>query len=164
MCLALSLSLALALSLFITISIYASLYIFLTLSNTGSGGLTAALSVHNICLPIISELGTTTLKNQILPSVISGNQTCCLGITEPSGGSDVANMTTTATFDSATNEYIINGEKTYITGGMNADYITLASRSPSGISIFAVDTNNTITKKGLSRTELHKTGWWCVSN
>ena len=134
------------------------------LCRAGSGGLVAALSVHNIALPPILALGSNELKALVLPQVLAGEKTASLGITEPGGGSDVANMSTVARFDGrgeTTGEYIVNGEKTLITGGVEADYITLAVRTggkgPSGISLLCVDGDT----PGLSRTELQKTGWWC---
>ena len=131
------------------------------LCRTGSGGLVAALSAHNISLPPVVALGSEDLKRKVVPSVIAGEKTMSLGVTEPSGGSDVANMETHARLEG--NHYIVNGSKTYITGGMEADYITLAVRTgkpgsgPAGISLLCVEKDT----PGLSRTELQKTGWWC---
>ena len=129
------------------------------LCRAGSGGLCAALSAHHISLPPVVALGNESLKQKVIPSVLSGTKTMSLGVTEPSGGSDVANMETVATLQGDC--YVVNGAKTYITGGMEADYITLAVRTgssgPSGITLLCVEKDT----PGLECTELHKTGWWC---
>ena len=130
------------------------------LCRAGSGGLCAALSVHNISLPPIISLGSEELKQKVVPAVLAGQKTMSLGVTEPSGGSDVANMQTVATLIDD-DHYLVNGSKTFITGGMESDFITLAVRTggsgPSGISLLCVEKGT----PGLERTELMKAGWWC---
>ena len=73
----------------------------------------------------------------------SGEKISALAITEPSGGSDVANLRTTARRDG--DHYVINGSKTFITSGMRADFITLAVRTggpgASGVSLILVEGN-----------------------
>ena len=81
-----------------------------------------------------------------------------LAITEPSGGSDVANLKTTARREG--DRYIVNGSKTFITSGMRADWITTAVRTGGegmhGISLLAIPGD----AEGLTRTKLDKMGWW----
>ena len=91
------------------------------LCRSGSGGFIASLLTHNISLnPIIHHGVDRDLADRVAREVLSGISVCFLCITEPSGGSDVANITT------ATREgdsYILNGEKCFITSGMQADTI-----------------------------------------
>ena len=82
-----------------------------------------------------------------------------LAVTEPSGGSDVANLTTKAVRDGE--HFIVNGSKTFITGGMKADWFSTAVRTAhggaKGISLLLIPAN----LEGVSRTELDKKqGWW----
>ncbi len=128
---------------------------------TASGGLLASLGSNSIGLPPIINYGSAALKQAIVPSVLAGDKIAALGITEPGGGSDVANLRTTARREG--DYYIINGEKTFITSGMRFDWISLAVRTDAdnkgagGISMIAVPGD----APGLSRTKLHKMGWHC---
>ena len=127
----------------------------------GSGGVQASLNSHTIGLPPIAAAGSHTLQQKVLPSVLRGDKVAALAITEPSGGSDVAALQTTAVRDG--DHYIVNGEKTFITSGMRADFITTAvrtdpySQGARGISLLVVEGDT----PGLSRSPLKKMGWWC---
>ena len=127
----------------------------------GSGGVMASLFTHNIGLPPILKHGAPELQAEIIPPVLRGEQIAALGITEPGGGSDVAALRTTARLDG--NEYVIDGEKVFITSGMRCDWITLAvrtdlnSKGASGISMIAVPCS----APGVSRSRLDKMGWLC---
>ena len=96
----------------------------------------------------------------MLPEVLAGRRIAALAITEPSGGSDVAALRTTAVRDG--DHYVVNGEKTFITSGMRADYLTVAvrtdpgARGARGLSVLLVEGDT----PGLSRTPLAKMGWW----
>ena len=129
------------------------------LARAGSGGLIAGLMSHGIAIPPIVALGDDALKQRIVPPVLAGEKIAALAITEPSGGSDVANLKTTAVRDG--DDYIVNGSKTFITSGMRADVITTAVRTGGegigGISLLAIDGDT----EGLTRTPLEKMGWWC---
>jgi acyl-CoA dehydrogenase len=102
-------------------------------------------------------MGSDALKHRIAPEVLAGEKIICLGITEPGGGSDVANLRTKAERKGAA--YVVNGAKTLITSGMRADYITLAVRTGGpgigGVSLLLVETD----RPGVSRTALDKMGW-----
>jgi len=130
------------------------------IARAGSGGLTASLMSHGIALPPILARGSAELKQRVVPQVLSGEKIAALCITEPSGGSDVASLRTTAVRDGV--HYVVNGEKTFITSGMRANFLTVAVRtnpenkSAAGISLLLVDGDT----PGLSRTELKKMGWW----
>lgn len=125
----------------------------------GSGGLVASLYSLGIALPPVVALGSAELKQRMLPDVLAGEKIAALAITEPGGGSDVANLRTTAVRDGG--DYVINGSKTFITSGMRADWITTAVRTGGdgmqGISLIAVPGD----APGLTRTKLKKMGWWC---
>ena len=132
----------------------------LELAQCGSGGLVASLMSHTIGAPPIAELGSAELKARVLPAILAGEKICALAITEPSGGSDVAAIRSTARRHGS--GWILNGEKTFITSGMRADFITVAvrtdpqSRGAAGLSLFLVEGQT----PGLLRTELRKMGWW----
>ncbi|MBE2262202.1 MAG: acyl-CoA dehydrogenase family protein, partial [Burkholderiaceae bacterium] len=127
----------------------------------GSGGVLASLFSHNIGLPPVVAHGSPAVQQEVVPPVLRGEQIAALGITEPGGGSDVAALRTTARRDG--DEYVIDGEKTFITSGMRADWITLAvrtdpaNRGAGGISMIVVPGD----VAGLSRTRLDKMGWLC---
>ena len=128
------------------------------LARAGSGGLVAGLMTHGIGLPPILALGSDELKARIAPDVLSGDKLIALCVTEPSGGSDVANIKTRARRDG--DDYVVNGEKTFITTGCRADYLTVAVRTggegASGLSFLLIDARS----PGVTRTRLKKMGWW----
>ena len=100
------------------------------LARCGAGGVLASLLSHTIGCPPIVNVGSEALKQRVLPPVLRGEKISALGITEPSGGSDVANLKTTARRDG--DHYVVNGSKTFITSGMRADFYTcLLYTSPS---------------------------------
>ncbi len=109
-----------------------------------------------IATPIISKLGTAQQKAEFLTPAIKGDKIGSLGITEPSGGSDVAAIKTTA--KKVGDDYIINGAKTYITNGGRADFITLAVRTggpgPKGISLILFPTDTKGFKVGRKLVKL----------
>ena len=129
------------------------------LARAGAGGVSASLMSHSIGSPPIALAARPEVKARVLPDVLSGKKISALAITEPSGGSDVANLRTRARRDG--DHYIVNGEKTFITSGVRADWLTVAVRTggpgASGISLIAVPGN----APGLERTPLAKMGWWC---
>lgn len=128
------------------------------LARAGSGGVAASLMSHTIGCPPIAKLGGEHLKTKVLRGVLSGEKISALAITEPGGGSDVANLRTTAKRDG--NDYIVRGEKTFITSGMRADYYTVAVRTGDpgmgGISLLLIERGT----PGFARTALKKMGWW----
>lgn len=128
----------------------------------GSGGVLASLLSHNIGLPPILNHGSEALREQVIPPVLRGEQIAALAITEPGGGSDVAALRTTARREG--DHYVIDGEKTFITSGLRADWITLAvrtgeagSKGAGGISMIVVPGASA----GLTRQPLQKMGWLC---
>ena len=128
------------------------------LARAGAGGVSAGLNSHSIGAPPIARAGSAELKARVLPEILSGKKISALAITEPSGGSDVANLRTVARRDGDC--YVVNGEKTFITSGMRADYITTAVRTggpgAGGVSLLLIEGAT----PGLTRTPLKKMGWW----
>jgi acyl-CoA dehydrogenase len=129
------------------------------LAAVGAGGLSASLMTHGIGLPPILAMGSEELKCRVAPPVLSGERIVALGITEAGGGSDVANLTTTAVRSG--DNYVVNGGKMFITSGMRADWLTCAVRTggagAGGISLLLIDMDAV----GVSRTRLDKMGWRC---
>ncbi len=129
------------------------------LARAGSGGLIASLMSHGIGSPPVMHVGTSQQKERFLTPVLAGEKIAALAITEPGGGSDVANLRTSARRDG--DDYIVNGSKTFITSGMRADFITTAVRTGgdgmAGISLVVIEGDT----PGLTRSPLQKMGWWC---
>ncbi|WP_169567377.1 acyl-CoA dehydrogenase family protein [Sneathiella limimaris] len=128
------------------------------LARSGAGGISASLMSHTIGAPPIKNVGNEEQKAKYLPKILSGDLISALAITEPSGGSDVANLKTTAKREG--DHFIVNGSKTFITSGMRADIYTVAVRTGGpgmgGISLLLIDRNT----PGFERTPLKKMGWW----
>ncbi|WP_068154592.1 acyl-CoA dehydrogenase family protein [Rhodococcus phenolicus] len=106
-------------------------------------------SVHsNLILPYLMEYGTDEQKQRWIPGFCSGDLMFAIAMTEPGTGSDLANIATTAKLSEDGSHYVINGAKTFITGGALADRIlTVCRTSPfdpenrrAGLSILVVDT------------------------
>ena len=127
------------------------------LTRCGSGGVLASLMSYGIGLPPILALGNDSQKEKFIPPVLSGDNISALAITEPSGGSDVAQIKTHAKKEGE--YYVVNGSKTFITSGMRADIYTVAVRTGGpgmgGISLLVIDRDT----PGFTRTSLKKMGW-----
>lgn len=128
------------------------------LARHGAGGVNASLMSHGIGAPPIVAGGHPEVQARVLPGILAGEKISALAITEPNGGSDVANLRTTARRDG--DHYVVNGEKTFITSGLRADWLTVAVRTggagPGGVSMLLIPGDT----PGLSRTKLKKMGWW----
>ena len=128
------------------------------LNRVACGGVIASLMSHGIGAPPIAAAGSDELKARVLPSILAGEKISALAITEPSGGSDVAALRTTARRDG--DHYVVNGSKTFITSGMRADYYTVAVRTGGpglgGVSLLLIERD----LPGFTRTPLPKMGWW----
>ena len=128
------------------------------LARAGAGGVSSSLMSHTIGSPPIARAARPEIRARVLPEVLSGKKISALAITEPSGGSDVANLRTKAVRDG--DHYVVSGEKTFITSGMRADYLTVAVRTggagAGGVSLLLIEGDT----PGLSRTKLKKMGWW----
>ena len=98
----------------------------------------------DIVAPYLVHYGTEEQKRRWLPKMATGEVIVALGMTEPSGGSDVQSMRTTAIRDGE--EYVINGQKVFITAGFNADLVVLACKTDPkararGVSLILVETD-----------------------
>lgn len=129
------------------------------LMRSGSGGFAAGLGSLNIALPPILSMGTEAQKERFITPVLAGKKIAALAVTEPGGGSDVANLQTTAVREG--DHYRVNGSKTFITSGYRADQITCAVRTGGsgahGISLLVIESDS----PGYSVSDkLKKTGWW----
>ncbi|MCD9141624.1 acyl-CoA dehydrogenase family protein [Streptomyces albireticuli] len=108
-------------------------------------------SVHTaLCLPYLLTYGTEEQKRRWLPAFVSGDMMTAIAMTEPGTGSDLAGMKTTAKLSEDGTHYVLNGAKTFITGGVHADRVLVCARTApptpedrrSGISILVVDTTS----------------------
>lgn len=129
------------------------------LMRSTSGGLVASLGSLDIGLPPVAKWAKPEVRDQIVPPVLRGEKIAALAVTEPGGGSDVANLKTRAVRDG--DHYIVNGSKTFITSGMRADHYTVAVRTGGeghgGISLLLIDRDMPGFSTG---KKLRKMGWW----
>ena len=101
------------------------------------------LTLHNdVCLPYFAHLTNDEQKQRWLPGICSGELITAVAMTEPGIGSDLASMATTAVADG--DDYVVNGSKTFITNGINADLvITAVKTDPSqrhrGMSLIVIE-------------------------
>lgn len=129
------------------------------LGYAGVGGVNASLGSRNIMTGPIARLAREEVKRAVLPGIVSGRTGGALAMTEPSGGSDLARLKTRARRDG--DDWIIDGEKTFITGGMKASWFVVGARTGGegfgGISLFLVPHD----APGFTRTLIaRKMGWW----
>ncbi len=131
------------------------------MARAGSGGTAAGIGAHiNIATPPIWKFGTEEQKQRYLVPAIAGERIGALGITEPGAGSDVAAIATRG--ERVDGGWVVNGEKTYITNGVRAQFIVTAVKtrqtSPPArhhdISFLIVDRG-----EGVSSAKLEKLGW-----
>jgi len=108
-------------------------------------GIPMAVSVQtHMATPAIEEFGSEYLKETYLKPAIAGDMVASIAVTEPGAGSDVASLQTTAKKEG--DAYVINGSKTYITNGTQADFLTLLARTSEdpgyhSFSLFVVPTS-----------------------
>jgi acyl-CoA dehydrogenase len=128
------------------------------LARCGSGGLAAGIGAHSgIALPPIWRFGTEEQRRRYLVPGIRGELIGALAITEPGAGSDVASIRTLA--ERVDDGYVVNGSKTFITGGVRADILVTAVRTTTegghhGISFLIVPRG-----PGVESNALEKLGW-----
>ena len=129
------------------------------LMRCGSGGLVAGLGSLDIGLPPVVKWARPEVRERVVPAVLRGEKLMALAVTEPSGGSDVANLKTRAVRDG--DHYRVSGSKTFITSGVRADYYTVAVRTGgegfAGISLLLVEKGTAGFSVG---RKLKKMGWW----
>ncbi|CAD7937628.1 unnamed protein product [Amoebophrya sp. A25] len=140
------------------------------MARAGTGGLYASLFTATIALPPVIQLGSKYIKDWVVRDVVAGKKNIALAVTEPSGGSDVAAMRTSAVLSADGKHYVVNGVKTYISGGLKAHYLTVGVRTvqPSegksrrevghqGLTLLLIDGKS----PGIRMTRLKTQGWWC---
>lgn len=129
------------------------------LMRCGSGGLVAGLGSLDIGQPPIVKWARPCVRDRVVPQVLSGEKISALAVTEPGGGSDVANLQTRAVRDG--DVYRVSGSKTFITSGVRADYYTVAVRTGepgfAGISLLMIEKGTPGFTVG---RPLKKMGWW----
>jgi len=103
----------------------------------------SCFGIHSdVCPPYIVDLGTQEQKERWLPAMAAGEKICAIAMTEPGGGSDLAALKTNAVRDG--DDWILNGSKTFITNGYQADLVIVATRTDptkgaKGITLFMVE-------------------------
>ena len=111
------------------------------MAGVGASGL--GLTLHNdITIPYFLKYCSEEQKQRWLPGIASGELITAIGMTEPGIGSDLASMSTSAIRDG--DDYVVNGSKTFITNGINADLVVLAvktdpSQRHAGMSIIIME-------------------------
>ena len=107
--------------------------------------------VHvGLCLPYLMAYATDEQKKRWLPGFVTGETMFAIAMTEPGTGSDLAGMKTAAKLSADGTHYVLNGAKTFITGGVHADRVIVCARTApatpedrrAGISLFVVDTKS----------------------
>ena len=129
------------------------------LSRTNFTGLAAPLH-SDIVVPYITSFASEELKKKYLPGCVSGDIITAVGMTEPNTGSDLAAIKTTAAEKGG--DIIINGQKTFISNGINCDLLVLAARDPAienpyqAIGLYLVEAGTPGFEKG---KKIKKIGW-----
>jgi alkylation response protein AidB-like acyl-CoA dehydrogenase len=115
------------------------------LEEASRAGVPIPMVTLNTVGPTIAQFGTDEQKARFLPPILRGELHFAIGYTEPGAGTDLASLRTRAVRDG--DEYVVNGQKVFTTGGHDADFIWLACRTDpdapkhKGISILCVDTS-----------------------
>eukprot|EP01006_Ploeotia_vitrea_P001123 TRINITY_DN104249_c0_g1_i1.p1 TRINITY_DN104249_c0_g1~~TRINITY_DN104249_c0_g1_i1.p1 ORF type:complete len:412 (+),score=39.69 TRINITY_DN104249_c0_g1_i1:20-1255(+) len=111
------------------------------LARTASSGIAAGFSITTMALPPILWFGSKYIKERVLPDVLSAKKFIALCVSEPYAGSDVANLRTRAVRDG--DHYILNGQKKWITRGVDSHFFTVACRTggegAGGLSMLLVE-------------------------
>ncbi len=101
------------------------------LGRVHAGGVAMAVGVQtDMCTPALAKFGSDQLKKEYLAPSIAGDLVGCIGVSEPSAGSDVAAIKTTARKDGG--DWVINGGKMWITNGMQADWMCCLANTSEG--------------------------------
>jgi long-chain-acyl-CoA dehydrogenase len=101
------------------------------LARAGAASLASSFSLQdNIIIPYVKDLGTEEQKQRWLTGMASGQLIGAIAMTEPGAGSDLQGLRTTAVRDGG--EWVVNGQKTFITSGINADFVIVVARTEPG--------------------------------
>ncbi len=126
---------------------------------TNHSGLAASLH-SDIIVPYIVAFASEEQKRRYLPGCVSGDIITAIAMTEPNTGSDLAAIRTTAVTDG--DHFVINGQKTFISNGINCDLLILAARDPaeqnphSAVDLYLVEAGTKGFEKG---KKIKKVGW-----
>jgi acyl-CoA dehydrogenase len=137
-----------------------SLIVAEEITRTWQTGLATPLH-SDIVVPYISTFGSEELKHKYLPGCVSGDIVTAVAMTEPGAGSDLAGITTAAVEEGA--EVVLNGSKTFISNGLNADLVVVAARDPAvenpyeALSLYLVESGTPGFTRG---RHLEKMGMW----
>jgi acyl-CoA dehydrogenase len=129
------------------------------LARTNHFGLGAPIH-SDIVVPYLVAFASEDAKRRYLPACVSGDAITAIAMTEPNAGSDLASMRTTAVDDG--DHVVINGQKTFISNGINCDLVVLAARDPSAqnahraIDLYLVEADTPGFEKG---KRIKKIGW-----
>ncbi|HZB42139.1 MAG TPA: acyl-CoA dehydrogenase family protein [Ilumatobacter sp.] len=131
------------------------------LAGAGIGGSGLGLTLHNdVCTPYFLEYCNEDQRGRWFPGIASGELITAIAMTEPGTGSDLAGIATTAVRDG--DEYVVNGSKTFITNGINADLVIVAAKTDpsqrhSGMSLLVVERGTPGFERGrnLEKVGLH---------
>ncbi len=134
------------------------------LGRSSYGGFTSTVLVHtDMASPHLTRAGSEAQLEKYMPGILSGETLTAIAVTEPDAGSDVAGIRTTAT-RKGNDAWVLNGAKTFITNGVNADVLFVAAKTDRqakgsrGITMFIVERGT----KGFSvAKKLDKMGWLC---
>jgi alkylation response protein AidB-like acyl-CoA dehydrogenase len=127
----------------------------------GLGSVGASIALQNdVCLPYLMHLTTESQQERWLPGICAGTTIAAIAMTEPDTGSDLAGVATSAVFKS--DHYVVNGSKTYITSGINADLVIVVARTDpadrhGGLTLLVVERGTDGFERGrnLAKLGLH---------
>jgi len=129
------------------------------MTRTNHSGLSTVLH-SDIVVPYITSFGSEELKKKYLPGCVSGDILTAVAMTEPNTGSDLASIKTTAVEDG--DAFVINGQKTFISNGINCGIVIVAARDPAidspynAIDLYVVEEGTEGFEKG---KQIQKIGW-----
>jgi alkylation response protein AidB-like acyl-CoA dehydrogenase len=131
------------------------------LGAVGAAGFGVGLTLHNdVCAPYFLRYADQAQRQRWLPGIASGELLTAIAMTEPGAGSDLAGLTTTAVRDG--DSYVVNGSKTFVTNGINADLVVVVVRTDpderhAGLSLLVVerDTPGFVHGRNLQKLGMH---------
>lgn len=126
----------------------------------GDTAVAAYISIHNMVTWMIGEYAKDDVRAEIVPKLVSGELLSSYCLTEPNAGSDAGSLTTKAVKQDSEDYYLLNGEKTFISGAGSTDILVVMARTgnagPKGVSAFVVDAHSEGISYGKNE---HKMGW-----
>ena len=126
----------------------------------GDTAVAAYISIHNMVTWMIGEYAKDDVRADIVPRLVSGELLSSSCLTEPNAGSDAGSLTTKAVKQDGEDFYLLNGEKTFISGAGSTDILVVMARTgdagPKGVSAFVVDAHSDGISYGKNE---HKMGW-----